>query len=206
MPEELAEQACHIEIERLGEPIGKQDQYIAAYGGITCFRFQPSGKVDAWPLQIEQDTLFGLEDNLLLFFTGYSRAASNILREQDVKSRGHDKDMTENLHFIKEIGRQSMEALEAGDLAPVWRTHERALGTQEEALVEHEQLADRRVVPARPAERRGWREAHRRRRWWVPDVLRGQTRLACARSMREAGLQEVRFRFDFEGTTVVTQS
>src|SRR6185436_15943348 len=105
-----------IEIDRLGEPIGKQDQYIAAYGGITSFTFQPNGKVEASPVRIDQDTLFGLEDNLLLFFTGYSRAASDILREQDVKSRGSDKDMSENLHFIKDIGRQSMEALEAGDL------------------------------------------------------------------------------------------
>jgi len=85
-PEELAEQACHIELEKLGEPIGKQDQYIAAYGGITCFRFLPNGKVEAWPLKIDPDTLYGLEDNLLLFFTGYSRSASSIHQEQDTKS------------------------------------------------------------------------------------------------------------------------
>ena len=48
---ELAEQACQIEIDRLKEPIGKQDQYIAAYGGITCFQFLPNGQVEAWPLQ-----------------------------------------------------------------------------------------------------------------------------------------------------------
>ncbi len=79
-PEELAEQACHIEIDRLGEPIGKQDQYIAAYGGVTCFRFNPDGKVEAWPLKLSQETLYNLEDNLLLFFTGYARSASSILK------------------------------------------------------------------------------------------------------------------------------
>ena len=68
--QELAEQACHIEIDLLGEPIGKQDQYIAAYGGITCFRFLPNDQVEAWPLKIDTDTLYNLEDNLLLFFTG----------------------------------------------------------------------------------------------------------------------------------------
>ena len=75
-PRELAEQACDIEINRLGEPIGKQDQYIAAFGGITCFRFNKDDSVEAWPLKVDTETLYNLEDNLLLFFTGYSRSAS----------------------------------------------------------------------------------------------------------------------------------
>src|SRR5262249_50727234 len=115
-PQELAEQACHIELELLKEPIGKQDQYIAAYGGITCFRFLPNGQVEAWPLKIDRDTLYALEDNLLLFFTGYSRSASSILKEQDDKSKQSNKEMTDNLPFLKEVGRQSKDALEAGDL------------------------------------------------------------------------------------------
>src|SRR5205807_8827780 len=82
-PRELAEQACHIELERLKEPIGKQDQYIAAFGGLTCFQFLPDGEVNAWPLQSSNETLYSLEDNLLLFFTGYSRSASSILKEPD---------------------------------------------------------------------------------------------------------------------------
>src|SRR5258708_1717936 len=81
-PRELAEQACHIEIDRLGEPIGKQDQYIAAFGGITCFTFLSDGRVEAWPLEVSAETLYNLEDNLLLFFTGYSRSASRILKEK----------------------------------------------------------------------------------------------------------------------------
>src|ERR1700730_10919326 len=91
-PKVIAEQACHIEIDRLGEPIGKQDQFIAAYGGLTCFQFQPDGKVEAWPLRIRPDTLYDLEDNLLLFFTGYSRSASSILQEQDRRSKKSDRD------------------------------------------------------------------------------------------------------------------
>ena len=86
-PRELAEQACHIEIDRLREPIGKQDQYIAAFGGVTCFRFNRDDSVEAWPLKIDTETLYNLEDNLLLFFTGYSRSASSILKEQDDKSK-----------------------------------------------------------------------------------------------------------------------
>src|SRR3989454_4565658 len=115
-PQELAHQACHIEIDILKEPVGKQDQYIAAFGGITCFRFLPNDQVEAWPLKITTETLYNLEDNLLLFFTGYSRAAAEILREQDTKSKDSDSAMISNLHFIKELGRKSREALETGDL------------------------------------------------------------------------------------------
>ena len=106
-PSELAEQACHIELEKLGEPVGKQDQYIAAYGGITCFHFLPDDRVQASPLKISEETLLELEDNLLLFFTGYSRSASKILREQDDKSKRSDKAMVENLHFVKNWGNRA---------------------------------------------------------------------------------------------------
>src|SRR5207248_7149711 len=106
-PQELAEQACHIEINRLNEPVGKQDQYIAAYGGITCFRFLPNDQVEARPLRIDIDTQYSLEDNLLLFFTGYSRSASTVLAEQDTRTKQYDRDMVANLHFIKDLGRES---------------------------------------------------------------------------------------------------
>ena len=205
LPEDLAEQACEIEIDRLGEPIGKQDQYIAAYGGITSFKFQPNGKVEASPLRIDQDTLFGLEDNLLLFFTGYSRAASAILREQDVKSRDSDKDMTENLHFIKDIGRQSMDALEAGhlhrfgDLMNVhWeRKKQRSSNMSNTHIDEWYDLARQNGAV-------GGKLIGAGGGGFLMFYAEDKARLR--KVMREAGLQEVRFRFDFEGTTVVTQS
>src|SRR5207249_6508900 len=115
-PADLAEQACEIELNRLREPIGKQDQYIAAFGGITCFKFNADGSVEAWPLKISEETLFNLEDNLLLFFTGYSRSASTILKEQDDRSKKSDQEMIDNLHLMKDLGTQSQAALEAGDL------------------------------------------------------------------------------------------
>ena len=85
----LAEQACHIEIDILGEPIGKQDQYIASFGGITSFEFRQDGSVEVTPLQISTETLYNLEDNLLLFFTGFTRSASAILRagSEDARRR-----------------------------------------------------------------------------------------------------------------------
>src|SRR6201998_3504952 len=115
-PAELASQACEVELDRLKEPIGKQDQYIAAYGGITCFKFLENGKVEAWPLKLSKETRDNLEDNLLLFFTGYSRSASAILKEQDQKSKSDDKGMIENLHFVKDLGLQSQRALESDNL------------------------------------------------------------------------------------------
>jgi D-glycero-alpha-D-manno-heptose-7-phosphate kinase len=204
-PEELAEQACHIELEKLGEPIGKQDQYIAAYGGITCFRFLPNGKVEAWPLKIQPDTLYGLEDNLLLFFTGYSRSASSILEEQDKKSKGNDKDMVANLHFVKELGRESRDALEAGDL--------HRFG---ELMNVHWEHKKQRSANMSNAHINQWYDLARAN-GAVGGKLIGaggggflmfyaEDKARLRRAMREAGLQEVRFRFDFEGTTVVTQS
>ena len=103
-PSELAELACHIEIDRLGEPIGKQDQYIAAYGGVTCFTFKRDDKVAAEPLSLSMDTMFDLEDNLLLFFTGFSRSAGAILKDQDARTQQSDDDMLKNIHYVKELG------------------------------------------------------------------------------------------------------
>ena len=112
---ELAELACHIEIERLHEPIGKQDQYIAAYGGITSLIFQKNGQVIAQPLQVSMQTLFELEDQLLLFFTGFSRSVGSILMDQNTRSQQSDQEMLNNLHYVKELGYRSKEALESGN-------------------------------------------------------------------------------------------
>lgn len=114
-PHELAELACRIEIERLGEPIGKQDQFIAAYGGITEFTFEQDGSVRGEQLVLHPDTVHDLEDNLLLFYTGKSRSAGSILSDQNTKSIKKDFEMIENLHFTKDIGIRSGNALRAGD-------------------------------------------------------------------------------------------
>jgi D-glycero-alpha-D-manno-heptose-7-phosphate kinase len=115
-PKELAELACKIELEKLGEPIGKQDQYIAAFGGITSFIFNKDGSVVSETLKISTATLHNLEDNLLLFFTGISRSASNILSDQDKRSKANDEEITRNLHYIKDLGYQSRDALLVGDM------------------------------------------------------------------------------------------
>src|SRR5436309_2757071 len=116
-PNELAELACEIEMDRLGEPIGKQDQYAAAFGGVTCFTFNPDGSVDASPLKTNMKGLFDLEDNLLLFFTGFSRSAGAILQDQKARTEQADAAMLKNLHYVKELGQRSREALESGDVS-----------------------------------------------------------------------------------------
>ena len=112
----IAEEACEIEINRLGEPIGKQDQYISAYGSIMEMEFQKDGSVEIEPVHLSDETFYNLEDGLCLFFTGYSRSASNILAEQDKKSKSSDEDMLNNLDDVKRMGIESKETLERGDL------------------------------------------------------------------------------------------
>jgi D-glycero-alpha-D-manno-heptose-7-phosphate kinase len=201
-PSELAAQACDIELNRLHEPIGKQDQYIAAYGGLTCFKFLPDGKVEAWPLKVSDETRDNLEDNLLLFFTGYSRSASAILKEQDQKSKSDDKSMIENLHFVKDLGLQSQAALESGNL------HEFA------------RLMD--VHWQRKKERSGGMTNPKINEWYDLAMTSGalggkligaggggflmfysEDKARLRHAMRQSGLKEVRFRFDFEGTKLV---
>jgi D-glycero-alpha-D-manno-heptose-7-phosphate kinase len=204
-PDELAEQACHIEIDTLKEPVGKQDQYIAAFGGITCFRFLPNDQVEARPLKITTDTLYNLEDNLLLFFTGYSRPASEILREQDVRSRQNDKEMIANLHLVKELGRESKEALERGDLARFgelmnvhWEHKKRR-----SANISNDRI-DQWYTLARSKGATGGKVIGAGGGGFLMFYAEDKVRLR--RAMREAGLPEVRFRFDFEGTKVIAQS
>ena len=113
---QLAEEACHIEIDILGEPIGKQDQYIAAFGGLTCLTFDKNGDVLVEPLRISREALDQLEGNTLLFFTGKERSASEILSEQDEKSKQGDLEIIQNLHQIKEIGLETRKYLEKGEV------------------------------------------------------------------------------------------
>jgi D-glycero-alpha-D-manno-heptose-7-phosphate kinase len=204
-PAELAEQACHIEIDRLGEPIGKQDQYIAAIGGITAFTFHKNGQVEYHPCKISEETLFNLEDNLLLFFTGYSRSASTILKDQNDRSRQHEPAILESLHFTKELGHRSLIALESGDLEEFARLMDvhwqrkkvRSSGMSNEQInvwydyaMQHGALGGKLIgaggggfLMFYAGDKKGLRHA-----------------------MREKGLQEVRFRFDFEGSKVVAQN
>ncbi|MDY3555898.1 galactokinase [Gemmata sp. JC717] len=200
---EIGEQACHIEIDQLHEPVGKQDQYIAAVGGVTCFRFHPDGHVEYWPLRASSDTLRKLEQNVLLFFTGYTRSASEVLREQDTKTKASDSSMIQNLHFIKDLGLKSKDALEAGDLRGFaelmnvhWNSKKKRSGNMSNSRIDewydlglkNGGLGGKLIGAGGGGFLMFYTEN--------PDQL--------TEAMSEAGLQNVPFRFDFEGTRVIS--
>jgi D-glycero-alpha-D-manno-heptose-7-phosphate kinase len=201
---ELAEQACQVEIDRLGEPVGKQDQFIAAYGGVTCFQFLPNDQVEVRPLKLDSQTLYNLEDNLLMFFTGYSRSASTILKEQDTKSRQHDAAMIDNLHFIKDLAYKSKEALEAGDLrafAAHMKTHWDHKRQRGASMTNPD--IDRWYDLAMNNGALGGKLVGAGGGGFLMFYSEEKTRLRQV--MAQAGLREIRFRFDFEGTRAVAQ-
>jgi D-glycero-alpha-D-manno-heptose-7-phosphate kinase len=202
LPGDLARLACELEIERLGRPVGKQDQYIAAYGGITCFEFDRDGSVHAQPLTLSQSTLHELEDHLLLFFTGFSRNAGDILKDQDQRTKQADAAMVANLDYIKDLGRRTRTALEQG--SPV---------TFGELMHEHWDRKRKRSTGMSNPQIDEWYELGRKAgaiggklvgaggggflMFYAPEPQRVRAAMAAA------GLEEVRFRFDFDGTRVV---
>ena len=201
---ELAEQACHIELDLLKEPIGKQDQYIAAYGGVTCFTFGTDGAVEAQPLEMSREALYNLEDSLVMVFTGYSRKASDILREQDTKSRGNDPGMIDNLHFVKDLGLRTRAALSQGAvdrLGPLMHEHW-TYKKQRSAAMSNPDI-DSWYALAMANGATGGKLIGAGGGGFLMFYAEDKRRLRHA--LTRAGLIEVRLRFDYEGTKVVHQ-
>ena len=200
----LAEEACDIEINKLGEHVGKQDQYIAAYGGLTCMTFHTDGFVEVEPLQISSENLYNLEDNLILFFTGYSHSASNILKTQDEESKNNNISMIENLHFVKQLGYDSKNALEKGNLSYFaylmnvhWEQKKQRSNNMSNSYINewyeyalHNGALGGKLIGAGGG-------------GFLMFYCNDKMKLRSA--MNKLGLQEVRFRFDMQGTRLVTQ-
>ncbi len=199
---ELAEQACDIEINRLNEPVGKQDQYIAAFGGITCFQFNKDDSVDVWPLDISDETFYNLEDNLMLFFTGFTRKASNILKDQDKKTREDDGEMVKNLDYVKDLGKRSADSLQNGDL------HHFAM-----LMHEHWEYKKKRSKSMSRDEIDKWYNVALENGALGGKLIGAggggflmfytENKRQLRHAMLEQGLREVRFRFDLQGSKVV---
>ena len=200
--EELAELACEIEIEKLKEPIGKQDQYISSFGGITCFTFHKNNKVTSKPLNIDIDTMYLLQDKLLLFFTGYSRSASTILKDQNTKTKKNDKEMLKNLDFIKELGFKCKDALEKKNLIQFGELmHEhwnykkiRSKGMSNNHINKWYDLAIKNGAV-------GGKLVGAGGGGFLMFLAEDTDKLRTA--MKKEGLEEVRFDFDFEGTKII---
>ena len=200
----LAEEACHIEIDILGEPIGKQDQYMAAFGGITCLTFDKNGEVLVEPLRISREAMDQLEDNVLLFFTGKERSASEILSEQDEKCKQDDPEMTANLHQIKEIGLETRRYLERGEVNRLgellhahWETKKKRSRKMSDPLV------DECYEVARNNGATGGKLIGAGGGGFFMFYSRNSDKPRLVEAMQKMGLRWERFHFDFDGAKIL---
>jgi D-glycero-alpha-D-manno-heptose-7-phosphate kinase len=201
---QLAEEACHIEINILNEPIGKQDQYMAAFGGLTCLTFEKNGHVIVEPLKISSEDLDRLESNILLFHSGIERSASKILSEQDEKSRKDDPDMIENLHRIKEIGMETRKALEKGDIDTLgellhvhWETKRKRSQNMTNPFI------DECYEVARRNGALGGKIMGAGGGGFFMFYCNNSDKPRVSQTMKKMGLKPMKFRFDFEGAKIL---
>jgi len=200
--QDLAEEACDIEINRLHEPIGKQDQYIASFGGFICMEIEKGGRVNVTPLKIPSNTMYDLEDNLLMFFTGYSRNASTVLADQKKRTETNDPEMISNLHFIKELGVSIKTALEKGEPEEFGRLmHEHWLHKQKRSEGMSNDNINRWYDVARANGAIGGKLIGAGGGGFF--LFYAKDRKVLRKAMMEQGLTEVRFRFDHEGAKVL---
>jgi D-glycero-alpha-D-manno-heptose-7-phosphate kinase len=199
---DLAEMACHIELDLLKEPIGKQDQYIAAFGGVTAFDFGKDGKVVATPLRASDEIIDLLEDNLVMVSTGYYRSASAVLKEQDDKSKKNDQSMIDNLHFVKELGHRSLEAIESGNLARYGEImHEHWMHKKKRSSMMSNPDIDKWYALALENGAIGGKVIGAGGGGFLLFYTEEKAKLRAA--LKREGLMEIRFGFDYEGTKIL---
>jgi D-glycero-alpha-D-manno-heptose-7-phosphate kinase len=197
----VAEEACRIEMDILQQPVGKQDQYIAAHGGLTAFEFRPDDSVAVETVKVPSDALFDLEDRLLMFFTGYSREATSILGDQKQRSVSRDPAMLENLHHIKALGLEIKGNLEKGNtreygrlLHEHWLIKQRRSGGMSNACID--ELYNTGIRNGALGGKLVGAGGGGFLMFYAED--RGSLR----RAMSASGLVEMRFQFDYEGSVV----
>lgn len=200
---QLAEEACDIEIGRLKEPIGKQDQYIAAYGGITAFTFNPDGSVVAEPLAMKPEAMDELESNLLIFFSGVERKASTVLSEQ-AKTIKSSQDAVEKMHRIKEIGYETKRLLLAGDIDRFGELlHEHWMNKRKLASNMTDSSIDEHYDAARAAGAIGGKLMGAGGGGFFMFYTRPADKRRVYEAMIARGLRPLRFRFDFDGARIM---
>jgi len=201
---QLAEEACELEIEKLGEPIGKQDQYISAFGNVTAFHFGKDGSVDVEPVPVRDEVLDELETNLVIVYSGIERPASVVLKEQGDRMRKLEPDVIARMHTIKEIGHEVFRLLVAGDvdrygelLHHHW-TQKRLLASKmtDSALDEH-------YAAARAAGAIGGKLMGAGGGGFFMFYTRPADKRRVIEAMTSRGLRILRFRFDSDGARIV---
>ncbi|MFC1914665.1 hypothetical protein ACFLWK_00190 [Chloroflexota bacterium] len=201
---QLAEEACHIEIDMLGEPIGKQDQYMAAFGGLTCITFDKSGDVQIEPLRISGDVIEQLESNIVLFFTGKERISSEVLFEQDEKSRKDDPEMINNLHRVKDLGLQARRYLEGGQismLGELFHTHWEIKKKRSQKM--SDTFIDECYEVARKNGAIGGKLIGAGGGGFLMFYCENHDKLRLLAAMQKMGLRREQFRFDINGARIL---
>jgi len=202
--EELADEACYIEMERLGEPIGKQDQYVASFGGIICLDIDREGGVRVSPVKVPEDALQELESSVALFYTGIKRSASEVLSHQSQATSNGDGRVVEALHLIKDIGAEIKVALERGDLVRFgWLLdeHWRAKKNLSDR-VSSEQL-DRWYAVGKANGALGGKVMGAGGGGFLMFLCQNGCKARLRQAMAAEGLKELRFGVDFEGSKVL---
>lgn len=198
----LAEAACTIEIDRLGQPSGKQDQYISSFGGLTAFTFNEDDSVDIKKVNISDSQKYDLEDSMIMFFTGYSRRSTSILAEQNNATKKSDSSMITNLHNVKRIGYESLDALESGNFNLFGQLmHEHWLNKQKRSKsMQNESIADAYNL-ARDNGAIGGKLVGAGGGGFLLFVT--EDKKATRRSLTAHGMREVPVSFDYGGTQTI---
>ncbi|MGB9029650.1 MAG: galactokinase [Acidobacteriaceae bacterium] len=204
--ETLAQEAVEIEMNRLGEPVGKQDQYIAAYGGLLCQEYQPDGEVRVTPLHMAEESLREMRDSLMLFFLGELRSASSLLGEQKRLSEARDPAMLDSLHFARMLGREIRTVLEAGRVAEFGRLmHEHWMRKRARSRSMSTSRVDSLYDLARSeGGASGGKLVGAGGSGFL--LLHTQDRRRLRDTMLRAGLSEMDFSFDFDGSVVLLRN
>ena len=201
--EALAEEACDVEINKLEKPIGKQDQYMAAFGGLTVLDIQTDGTVNVKGADVSDSTIGDLNRNLLMFYTNTSRSADSILAEQSRGAREEKDCVVDSMHYIKEIGYKVLEAVESGNITDVgllfdqhWRHKKRITTKMSNSRFDniYEIAKENGALGGKISGAGGGGFF-----LFYVEKQHGSFR----EKMKELGLREMRYRFDFEGTKVL---
>ena len=205
-PEALAREAIDIEMNRLQEPVGKQDQYIAAYGGMLCQEYHQDGSARVYALRMSESSIQDFRDSLMLFYVGSTRHASVLLEDQKSRTEKHDQAMLSSLHFTKQLGREIQNVLERGD---VWEfgglMHEHWLHKRSRSQAMSNDRIDQLYQLGRAQGGAiGGKLVGAGGSGFLLFQTRQRTRLRHV--MCGAGIAEMDFNFDFDGSIVISRN